>query len=313
MTFATMEYFVILARERSFTRAAQQLHITQQSLSAHIAALEQELGCQLLVRHVPLELTYAGTVFLEYAQSFRQSLNALRQEFCDITANQKGVLRLGIAFTRGRTIMPDLIAAFQREYPNISIVLDEDTNEALHKNLLNGEIDLAIANFPNALQGVELEDFYREEIVLLLSKQLLQRLYGEETEAVLTSTAQGDLTALHNCPFVMGDSADIAPHVGLTAIRRANFRPNIKVTSNNMETLMALCLRGVGGCFCPENLARAVLTPEQLGQLHLVRLGESARYPIRFGYLKQSYQWSILSEFLRIARQEFAHTEREES
>lgn len=54
MNFQTMEYFIALARERSFTRAAEGLHITQQSLSAHIAGLEKEVGCPLLVRHVPL-------------------------------------------------------------------------------------------------------------------------------------------------------------------------------------------------------------------------------------------------------------------
>ncbi len=301
MTFSSMDYFVMLARERSFTKAAQQLHITQQSLSAHIAALEQELGCKLLVRHVPLELTYAGKVFLTYALSFQQNLNAMRQEFCDITSNQKGTLRIGIAFTRGRTIMPDLIAAFQREYPNIAIELVEDTNEALHKNLLNGETDLAIANFPDSLQGVELKEFYHEEIVLLLSTQLLQRLYGDQADQVAEIVSTGDLTSLQNCPFVMGDSADIAPYIGLSAIHRANFRPIIRVKSDNMETLMTLSLRGVGACFCPENLARAVLTPAQLDQLRLIRLGDSAKYPIRFGYLKQPYQWNIISEFIRIA------------
>ncbi len=58
MNFSSMEYFVALARERNFTWAAEQLHITQQSLSTHVAGLEKELGCQLLIRHVPLELTY---------------------------------------------------------------------------------------------------------------------------------------------------------------------------------------------------------------------------------------------------------------
>ena len=308
MTFSSMDYFIMIARERSFTKAAEKLHITQQSLSAHIASLEQELGCQLLVRHVPLELTYAGKVFLRYATTFQQDLNAMRQEFCDITDNQKGSLRIGIAFTRGRTIMPDLIAAFQKKFPNISITLAEDTNEALHKNLLNGEIDLAIANFPDSLQGAELKDFYHEEIVLLLSTQLLKQLYSERADAVLASLSDGDLSPLRHCPFVMGDSADIAPHIALSVIHRANFRPIIKVKSDNMETLMALAVRGVGGCFCPENLARAVLTPAQLEQLCLVRLGDSAKYPIRFGYLKQSYQWSIISEFINIA---LAHSSRD--
>ena len=64
MNFLSMDYFVTLAQERNFTRAAEKLHITQQTLSAHIAVLEKEAGSPLFLRRVPLELTYAGKVFL---------------------------------------------------------------------------------------------------------------------------------------------------------------------------------------------------------------------------------------------------------
>lgn len=70
MNFSSMEYFAVLAQELSFTRAAERLHFTQQSLSSHIAGMEKELGCQLVVRHVPLELTYAGQTLLRYATDF---------------------------------------------------------------------------------------------------------------------------------------------------------------------------------------------------------------------------------------------------
>ena len=70
MNFQSMEYFAAVAKNRSFTRAADALHITQQTLSAHIAGIERELGCPLLIRHIPLELTYAGEVFLRYATEF---------------------------------------------------------------------------------------------------------------------------------------------------------------------------------------------------------------------------------------------------
>ena len=69
MNFHSLDYFLVLAREKNFTRAAEALHITQQSLSSHIAGLEKELGCTLLVRRTPLELTYAGRTFLRYAES----------------------------------------------------------------------------------------------------------------------------------------------------------------------------------------------------------------------------------------------------
>lgn len=301
MNFSSMDYFIVLARERNFSRAAEQLHMTQQSLSAHIASLEQELDCKLFVRHVPLELTYAGERFLDYAMSFTESISSMRQEFCDISANQKGVLRIGIAFTRSRALMPRLIPAFQSKYPNISIELAEDSNATLAKNLLNGEIDLAIANFPYTLQDVEFHGFYDEEVVLLISRQLIKDLYGTESGRVLTGLAAGNLAFLRTCPFLMGNPADIAARIGLTMLKQAKIRPVIRVRSNNIETLLSLCVRSTGACFCPENLARSALTPDQLDSLELIRLGDGAKYPIRFGYLKKTYQWSIILEFIKTA------------
>lgn len=303
LTLTSMDYFVMLARERSFTRAAEKLHITQQTLSAHIAALERELDCQLLVRKVPLELTYGGKVFLRYAAEFQQKVSSLREEFCDITANQRGVLRVGVAYTRGRTIMPALIEAFQTRYPNICIELAEDSNNALHKNVLNGEIDLAIANFSNPLQGVHLEEFYKEEVVLLASRALLERLYGETLPEVQRRVEGGDLSPLQSCPFLLGSEADIATQIAHTFLRRADLRPAVRARSENVETLLELCRRGLGACFSPENLARATLTPAQMEGLTLFHLGEDAKLQIRFGYLPHTYQWSILSEFIQIARE----------
>ena len=67
MNFQSLNYFIMLAREKNFTRAAEKLHLTQQTLSANVAALEKEWGMKFLIRHVPLELTDAGKVFYAYA------------------------------------------------------------------------------------------------------------------------------------------------------------------------------------------------------------------------------------------------------
>ena len=73
MNFLSMDYFLMTAEKRSFTKAADALHITQQTLSTHIANLEQELDCKLFVRHVPLELTYAGEIFGSTPQTSRKN------------------------------------------------------------------------------------------------------------------------------------------------------------------------------------------------------------------------------------------------
>lgn len=302
MNLSSFRYFHVLARERNFTRAAQQLHISQQTLSSHIASLEEELGCKLVVRRVPLELTYAGTVFLRYSKQILDNMKNLHREFCDITANQKGVLRIGIASTRGRAVMPLLITRFQKQYPNIEIQLSEDVNQALHHNLLNGEVDIAIAHFKSTTAEIELSDFYCEEIVLLISEQLLQQLHEKGNEFSLNH-GDIDLSQFRHCPFLMGNADDIAGNIGWMLIAQAAFRPVVKARSDNIETILSLCVQGAGACFCPANLAEAVLSPAERSTLKMFHLGNQAKYSIQFGVLKANYQWKIISEFIRIAKE----------
>ena len=303
MNFHSLDYFLVLVREKNFTRAAEVLHITQQSLSSHIAGLEKELGCTLLVRRTPLELTYAGRKFLHYAESIGQTRQTMEREFCDISENQKGELRVGIGFTRGRAIMPRLIPAFQRQYPNVEIMLREFSNDAIQKALLSGGIDLAIAAYPKAPPSIELADYYTEHTVLCLVDSLLVQCQID-LDVRRNEIAAGDLHSLRDCPFVLGSAADIGGHIGRELLRASGISPISKATSENVETLLALCVQGVGACFCPENLLQTALSPEQLAQLHILPLCPSASYPICFGYLRRSYPWSVLSEFIRIAREQ---------
>ena len=305
MTFASLDYFTMVARELSFTKAAERLHITQQTLSAHIAALEKELGCQLLLRHIPLELTYAGEVFLQYALEIQKKRAAMLQEMGDIAHNEKGRLRIGIAHTRGHAIMPEIITRFQQRYPLVQVQLMEASNDVLHTKLLGGEIDLAIANyFQEGLPGVELQDFYQEEVVLLVADQLLDRVYGSEKEAVLARIRETeDLTPLKECPFILNNQNDIAGRIERQLMAKADFFPIVRAESNNTETLLDLCLRGVGACFCPENLVSPTLNAEkEKRKLHLLRFGTQTQYMIRFGYLQQ-YQWSMIQNFIEISKQ----------
>lgn len=303
MTFTSMDYFLQLAKTRSFTKAAEQLFITQQSLSAHIASLEQELGCQLFVRRVPLELTYAGEVFYKYALEFQQKSSDMQQEMCDISLNKKGVLRVGVAFTRGRAVMPQLIQAFQRQYPDIIIELHEASNEALHKKLLNSEIDLAIANFGNGLAGVELEHFYTEDVQMFLSQQYLQNTYGNKADEMCNRMHSGDFSVMDGGCFVVGDDEDIAAQIGNKLLRKARISPVIKAKSSNVETLLNLCAIGVGACFCPYNVASTFFSAEQMKDIRHFSLGDIGECKISFGYVNRAYQWKIISEFIRISLQ----------
>ena len=302
MNFDSLEYFSVLAQERSFTRAAELLHITQQSLSSHIAGLEKELNCQLVVRRIPLELTYAGKTFLRYAEDIRRTQHTMQQELCDISQNQKGELRVGLAFTRSHVVLPRIIEAFQQEYPQVAVTLTETTNDALPKLVIDGAIDLAIGEFPKASPEVEMESFYDERIVLCFANDLLARC-GLDFEAHEAEMRGGDLRALQDCPFVMGTAEGVAGRIGREFLHRTGLRPIVRASSENLETLLELCERGIGACFSPENLLHTVLSEEQLSRMHILHFDEGASYPIRFCYLRRPYQWSIIQEFIRVARE----------
>lgn len=304
MNFSSFDYFLALARERSYTRAADVLHITQQSLSAAIAALERELGCRLVVRRTPLELTYAGRVFLQYAERFHQTRDETQRTFCDIAENQRGELRVGIAYTRGRAILLGILEAFAGVYPNVRVILAEERNHTLQNLLHEGRVDLAIARFQKPLPGIEVQPFYTEDTVLLVSRQLLQTC-GIDLAAHRTEIERGDLRSLRGCPFVSGSAEDITGSLERDAFRRAGFVPEVRAESSNVETLLELCARGVGACFCPENLAQLLLAAQPHGRLEMLRMPDTMAYPISFGYAKRAYLWSVLADFIRIARAQY--------
>ena len=299
MNFSSMEYFNILAQELNFTRAAERLHITQQSLSAHIAGMEKELGCRLFVRHIPLELTYAGEVMLRYAADFQKDHENLLREFSDISQNQKGILRVGTSTTRGQILLPETIISFRKKHPNIQVDMMEASNDKLQQELLKGTIDIAIADFPKSLSGIVLQDFYYEEIVLLMEKKFFALTFGKNSEKCRQQFARGDFSALKDCPLVLGGRETIDGRIGLEVMKQYGIdEPIIPARSNNSVILLKLAIQGVGGCFCPDYIVEAALTQKQKESLLMFSLGEKSRFPIRFGYKESSYKWSVIEDFM---------------
>lgn len=96
MNLQSMDYIITTANEKSISRTAEILHISQQTLSAHISSVEHELGSKLFIRHVPLEITYAGKEFLKYAVCIQQQVKGLRRTFDEIAGEEKGLLKIGV-------------------------------------------------------------------------------------------------------------------------------------------------------------------------------------------------------------------------
>ena len=307
MNFQTMDYFVAVAEERSFTRAAGLMHVSQQTLSASVAAAERELGVKLVERTVPLSLTYAGEEFLAYARRFQAEQRAMGQEFRDIAHNDRGRIRVGVTATRGHIIMPRAIAMYQRAHPHISIALFEGENDELVDELGEGRLDMVVATVAAHVPGLEVHQLFREEVVLIVARSLLDELYGEEAECVAEACeATGSIAGLAACPFLLMGERDVPGEFSRRKLAEAGISPEVRVVSKNSETLMALALRGVGACFVPSELVATTFADPVAAGMRVIHLGEEMSYPLSVAWRSADHVWSAILGFDQVLRQQFA-------
>lgn len=280
MNFLPMQYFIAVDQHKGISTAAKELHITQQTLSAHMAALEKELGCTLFTRRPHFELTYAGRRFLEYARNFCEEYDSMHREFADIGSNESGIVHVGIAHTRSSTILPDVIAAFQNRYPLIQIASNEQTNSRILDALRAGERDVAIARFDTGAPEFSVRTLYSEDVLLVASKELFE-IDGEPK-------LNADVFAkLSEIPFFMSSDEDITGRIGSAFLRKYGLNPPVKAYSDNAATLLGLCTKGLGACFCPDKLLFAALSPQQLGAVQVLPINE--RYNIQIAHRLDAY------------------------
>ncbi len=305
MNLVTMEYFIALANERSFTQASEKLNITQQTLSAHIAGVEKELGVQLVERTVPLKLTYAGEVFLNYAKGFQDSKRKLMHEMGEIRHDERGRLRVGVASTRGHIIMPRVIARFREVYPHVAVELHEAENFELIEGLKSGYLDIIVAYVPFSQPGFDMEVVYKDEVVLCASEHLLQSIYGEKSESVIDQVIKDQsLLPMKACPFMLVGKRDVSGEIARQMFEKDSLNPDFVVTSKNVETLLDLAEEGVGACFCPGEVVVSNYPEDSHANLRVIRLGKIAHYPVHAAFRKDDTVWSVVKSFREILDEE---------
>ena len=173
-TLQQLRILKAVASEKSFTRAAEILFVSQPSLSKQIKILENRLGIKLLNRkNNTVYLTEGGKVFLQYSER----ILALCEESCralnDVKNGDRGNLTVGASQTIGTYLMPRVIALFAQNYPQINIKVQVDSTRMIAKSVVNKEIDIAVVggHIPEKLKkNLEIEKFVEDELILIVPK-----------------------------------------------------------------------------------------------------------------------------------------------
>ena len=166
-----LRYFVAVAEELNFSRAAERLHMAQPPLSAAIRQLEQELGAELLLRTTrEVRLTEAGSTFLDGARRTLAELDRARSDAQRAAAGEIGNLRVGFSWSARFETLPAIGKAFRLSHPDVSLLTEEMWNARMLPALRSGTIDAAVALCPEIASEFSYLAIRSEPVVALLAR-----------------------------------------------------------------------------------------------------------------------------------------------
>lgn len=156
MELRVLKYFLVIAREENFTKAAKQLHITQPTLSRQIAQLEDELGVTLFERNnYKIVLSEDGMILKRRAQEILSLANKTKQDFLYKDEHLEGTISIGCGEFQATKCLTDCIAAFRKEHPHIKYELYSGNTNNVKDNIERGFIDLGLMSCPIDLSKFE--------------------------------------------------------------------------------------------------------------------------------------------------------------
>ena len=246
MEMHQLRYVVAVARARNFSRAAEQCHVSQPSLSQQIQKLEEELGERLFDRMKrEAKLTAHGEAFLPRALRILEEVDLARREASDARSLSRGRVIVGVLPTIAPYLLPAVLGDFAKRFPSVEIVVQEETTAQLLKLMNACEIDFAVASRPIQDRRIEVKDLFTEELRLALPPR-----------HSLTRKRTVRLADLEKEPFIVMKEGHCLGDQVLNFCERRDLKPTISFRTAQLETIQALVHAGVGISLVPEMAAR---------------------------------------------------------
>lgn len=261
MEMRQLAYFVAIAEERNFTRAAQRIPIAQPAISQQIHRLESELSEKLFVRdRRAIRLTPAGEAFLPHARSILASAEHAREAVAALAGLLTGRLSFGFVQPLPDRRLTGLVGAFHRQYPGIELKLIEDETDALLAALATGGLDaglIGLGRYDRPPPGMASMLVATEPVVVAVHPQ-----------HPLAGRGSISMQALRDEPMITLTSSSKQRSNLEAACRAAGFAPRIVAETSDLGVTIELIKEQVGVCVLPQSALRG---DQAVAQLHLSR------------------------------------------
>jgi len=167
-----LEAFYLVVKKKSFTRAAEELSVTQPAVTIQVKSLEKSLNLRLIQQvGKKIQLTESGEFLYQYAEKIFDLVLDANEKMRDFKKLMRGTLRIGTTKNYARYIMPSLLSEFQRRFPGIKVILDEGNSEDMAKSVLEKKNELALISQLNLDRKIKSLFFSTVEFVLVVSPE----------------------------------------------------------------------------------------------------------------------------------------------
>ncbi|MGW4292547.1 LysR family transcriptional regulator [Micromonospora chersina] len=244
MQLHQLRYFVAVAEVRHFTQAADLVGITQPSLSKQIHALETDLGAPLFERvRGNITLTAAGEVLLPLAKRILADVDTATREVQELVGLRRGRVRLGATPSLATSLAPPVLRRFRDAHPTVDLRVEEGGSQDLVRDLLRGDLDLALIIEPSTGTdpGLRADPILRESLVVA------------SVDPLPAADGRGEvrITDLRDLPLVMFREGYDLRDATLQACRAAGFEPTLSVDGGEMDAVLSFVEAGLGVALVP--------------------------------------------------------------
>ncbi len=243
MNWNQIRYVIVTAEEKNMTRAAEKLFISQPSLSISISQLEEELGQRLFERKGKgVELTYAGQIFLDWAQTVDASMLRLNQRFLELREGQAEKIRIGLSPHRSVLISPALLKKVQARYPALELEIVERPVADL-KGMLEADIlDMIVDTPADDTMTYHYEKIMDEGLCLLVPAAFLEKA----PFSALQAGEEVDLSLLADYGFILTPRESKMGQAARKLFGLAGISPRILCQCSMSETIRNMVEEGIG-------------------------------------------------------------------
>lgn len=278
-----LRVFYEVASCRSFTRAAERLHISQPAVTRQIKRLEAILGVSLFDRgSSPVQLTPAGRSLLGFVE---RSLSLLEEAHHLLESYREPTLKVGATRGYSKTTMPRILAGFQEENPKVRIVLSVDSSQGLERGVLEGVIDLAFLANPDHRRPLLFLPFREEELVCIASPSFVADL-GERVS----------LADVVDYPFIVREKGSGTHKMVMEAFEAMGRKPKVLVEASSPEFIKEWVKAGKGLSIVT---ASSVEEEREEGKLRVLPIVEGLHLDVYVALLRGRRDEPLISAFLR--------------